>query len=223
MPAASLVVLLVVAAVPAAVGQALPLGMGRITLQGRQNCPQGGELGTERADSCVGTLSHLPGLPHISCLGCEHHQLRQACKILVCFLPCRFAHCTSMRVSGLQLNEVCSSLLFVMQCDCQCSRSRCRRPHAAAVFHCAHARTQHCNRMFGSAPCMQARALLPGILARTCRKSNSLSLSPGAATTLSTWIIDRAQALLPGDVGVPVNFKASQQSKVAREHYFGSL
>lgn len=94
MPAASLVVLLVVAAVPAAVGQALPLGMGRITLQGRQNCPQGGLL-----------------------------------------------------------------------------------------------------------------------TAQACGKSNSLSLSPGAATTLSTWIIDRAQALLPGDVGVPVNFKVKGRAQ----------
>lgn len=58
--------LLAVAAVPAAVGQ--PLGVARITLQGRQNCPQRGEL--NQTSKCrIRALSFVP------CLRCLHQLL----------------------------------------------------------------------------------------------------------------------------------------------------
>lgn len=48
----------------------------------------------------------------------------------------------------------------------------------------------------------------------TCRKSTGLSLSPGAATPLSTWLIQKAPGLLMSGQKaaneVPVTFKASQ-------------
>lgn len=52
---------------------------------------------------------------------------------------------------------------------------------------------------------MQTDVHLLGVLACKCRKSTSLSLSAGAPTALSTWLIQRAPGLLP------VTLKASLQ------------